>query len=84
MEPPTCTYQGPCDTVPSQVSSEENKTKENEPAPPPAAPPSEMSADDSGFHGDQSSPPACAQPSPCGDVSDRQDLGVLCQTTAPM
>lgn len=50
----------------------------------PVAPPSETSADDTGFHGDQSPPPACAQPPPCGDVTGQQDLGVLCQTSTPM
>ncbi|XP_056871307.1 supervillin isoform X4 [Takifugu flavidus] len=46
--------------------------------------PSETSADDGGFYGDQSPPPACAQPPPCGDLGAQQDLGVLCRTNTPM
>ncbi|TNM97013.1 hypothetical protein fugu_015169 [Takifugu bimaculatus] len=60
-----------------QVSSPTRNT-------PPVALPSETSADDGGFYGDQSPPPACAQPPPCGDLGAQQDLGVLCRTNTPM
>ncbi|XP_039973219.1 supervillin isoform X2 [Xiphias gladius] len=87
-EAPICTYE--------EISLPPVMAFEAPPSsPPPSAPPKEVKEEtpvdesstlDGGFNGEQS-PPAARAPLLCGDVAameSEQDLGVLCQTNAPI